>query len=69
MELIIVLSLICKLIRKANGVLKKMHIIRELYGDRKIIIGRDRLDQIKGVEHKLYAFKKFLSDYPGIIYL
>ena len=51
--------------RKAGAVLKKMQIIRDLYGDRRIIIGRDRMDQIKGVEHKLYAFKKFLSDYPG----
>ena len=65
-----------------------MKTIKELYGDRKLIIGRDRLDQyvkrtfkllpyftlptnnrIKGVEHKLNAFKRFLTDHPGILLL
>jgi trehalose-6-phosphate synthase len=38
--------------------------IRELYAGKKIIIGRDKLDQIKGVQHKLSAFEKFLEEFP-----
>lgn len=30
----------------------------------KIIIGRDRLDEVRGVLQKLYAFKRFLEEYP-----
>ena len=35
-----------------------------MYAGKKIIIGRDKLDQIKGVQHKLCAFEKFLELYP-----
>lgn len=30
----------------------------------KIIIGRDRLDEVRGVLQKLHAFKRFLEEYP-----
>ncbi|KAJ3035109.1 threalose-6-phosphate phosphatase [Rhizophlyctis rosea] len=50
--------------RKSSGVLEKMAAIREMYADKKIIIGRDKLDHIKGVQHKLNAFEKFLTLYP-----
>jgi len=35
-----------------------------MYKGKKIIIGRDKLDMIKGVLHKLAAFETFLMDYP-----
>ncbi|KAG1220110.1 hypothetical protein G6F68_021286 [Rhizopus microsporus] len=35
-----------------------------MYADKKIIIGRDKLDSTKGVVQKLHAFEKFLRDYP-----
>ncbi|KAJ3049258.1 threalose-6-phosphate phosphatase [Rhizophlyctis rosea] len=50
--------------RKSPGVLEKMAAIREMYAGKKIIIGRDKLDHIKGVQHKLNAFEKFLTLYP-----
>ncbi|KAI9099945.1 glycosyltransferase family 20-domain-containing protein [Phlyctochytrium arcticum] len=46
------------------SVLEKMASIRELYAGKKIIIGRDKLDHVKGVQHKLNAFQKFLTSYP-----
>ena len=38
--------------------------IRELYADKKIIIGRDRLDTVRGITQKLQAFDVFLEKYP-----
>ena len=41
-----------------------MESIRELFPGKKIIVGRDKLDHIKGVQHKLNAFEKFLQAFP-----
>lgn len=38
--------------------------IRKIYGDKKVIVGRDRLDSVKGVTQKLMAFENFLERYP-----
>ena len=35
-----------------------------MYQNRRIIIGRDKLDATKGITQKLHAFEKFLHDYP-----
>lgn len=35
-----------------------------MYAGKKIIVGRDKLDHIKGVQHKLNAYEKFLEMYP-----
>jgi trehalose 6-phosphate synthase/phosphatase len=43
---------------------KTISAIRQLYGDKKIIVGRDRLDTIRGVAQKLMAFEMFLARYP-----
>ncbi|KFH65384.1 alpha,alpha-trehalose-phosphate synthase (UDP-forming) [Podila verticillata NRRL 6337] len=50
--------------RKAPGVLPKMEAIRKLYTGKRIIVGRDKLDPVKGVQQKLQAFEKFLTNYP-----
>ncbi|KAG0263759.1 threalose-6-phosphate phosphatase [Mortierella polycephala] len=50
--------------RKAPGVLPKMEAIRKTYKGKRIIVGRDKLDLVKGVHQKLQAFEKFLNDYP-----
>ncbi|OWB76098.1 trehalose-phosphatase activity protein [[Candida] boidinii] len=42
----------------------KMKSLKELSGFRKIIIGRDRLDTVRGVVQKLQAFDMFLDMYP-----
>lgn len=50
--------------RKDPAVGPKMEAIREMYAGKKIIVGRDKLDLVKGVLQKLAAFEKFLIDYP-----
>ncbi|KAI1319792.1 threalose-6-phosphate phosphatase [Mortierella claussenii] len=50
--------------RKSPGVFPKMEALRKTYKDKRIIVGRDKLDLVKGVQQKLQAFEKFLNDYP-----
>lgn len=38
--------------------------IKKMYAGKKIIVGRDRLDSVRGVSQKLQAFAKFLEKYP-----
>lgn len=50
--------------RDLPGVTPKMEALRQLYKDKKIIVGREKLDVAKGVYNKLQAFEKFLEVYP-----
>lgn len=43
---------------------EKVKGIRELYAGKKLIVGRDRLDSVRGVAQKLQAFEIFLEKYP-----
>lgn len=43
---------------------EKIKGIRELYAGKKIIVGRDRLDAVRGVAQKLQGFEMFLERYP-----
>ncbi|KAK9449767.1 glycosyltransferase family 20-domain-containing protein [Limtongia smithiae] len=43
-----------------------MLAIRELYPGKQIIVGRDRLDSVRGVVQKLRAFEMFLQLYPEL---
>lgn len=38
--------------------------LKKLYEGKKIIVGRDRLDSVRGVAQKLMAFERFLEDHP-----
>ncbi len=38
--------------------------LKKMYQGKKIIVGRDRLDTVRGVAQKLRAFERFLEDYP-----
>ncbi|KAF1830914.1 hypothetical protein BDW02DRAFT_601239 [Decorospora gaudefroyi] len=38
--------------------------IREMYAGKRLIVGRDRLDAVRGVVQKLQAFEMFLEKYP-----
>jgi trehalose 6-phosphate synthase/phosphatase len=38
--------------------------LRKLYEGKKLIVGRDRLDSVRGVAQKLMAFERFLDNYP-----
>ncbi|THH14614.1 hypothetical protein EW146_g5739 [Bondarzewia mesenterica] len=46
------------------GIQPKLQALLKLYAGKKIIIGRDKLDVVKGVVQKLRAFEKLLQDYP-----
>ncbi|RDB26430.1 Alpha,alpha-trehalose-phosphate synthase [UDP-forming] A, partial [Hypsizygus marmoreus] len=46
------------------GIQPKLEALRTLYEGKKIIVGRDKLDVVKGVLQKLRAFEKLLQDYP-----
>jgi trehalose 6-phosphate synthase/phosphatase len=47
-----------------DGIDQKVKALREIYSDKKIIVGRDRLDTVRGVVQKLQAFEMFLQMYP-----
>lgn len=47
-----------------SGIEDKIKRLRESYRDQKIIVGRDRLDTVRGVVQKLEAFDMFLLMYP-----
>lgn len=42
----------------------KLAALRQQYAGRKIIVGRDRLDSVRGVAQKLQAFEIFLQRHP-----
>lgn len=44
---------------------EKIAAIRELYQGKKLIVGRDRLDTVRGVAQKLQAFEAFLERFPA----
>lgn len=43
---------------------EKVKALRNLYHDKRIIVGRDRLNSVRGVLQKLQAFEMFLQMYP-----
>lgn len=43
---------------------ENMKALRKLYAGKKIIVGRDRLDTVRGVSQKLMAFEIFLDRFP-----
>lgn len=48
----------------STAVTEKYDALRKLYYGKKIIVGRDRLDSVRGVAQKLQAFERFLEMYP-----
>ncbi|ABN67480.2 threalose-6-phosphate phosphatase [Scheffersomyces stipitis CBS 6054] len=46
------------------GIEVKVKALKEIYTGKKIIVGRDRLDKVRGVVQKLQAFEMFLQMYP-----
>jgi trehalose 6-phosphate synthase/phosphatase len=49
---------------QAPEVEERIKLIREMYAGKKLIVGRDRLDAVRGVVQKLQAFEMFLEKYP-----
>ncbi|KAF8508074.1 glycosyltransferase family 20-domain-containing protein [Gautieria morchelliformis] len=50
--------------RKDPEVAEWVQLLKQRYVDMKIIVGRDKLDEVQGVRHKLLAFETFLSRFP-----
>lgn len=48
----------------SESVEKNYVALKKMYEGKKIIVGRDRLDSIRGVDKKLLAFERFLEQYP-----
>jgi trehalose 6-phosphate synthase/phosphatase len=48
----------------SSDVEERIKLIREMYAGKKLIVGRDRLDAVRGVVQKLQAFEMFLEKYP-----
>lgn len=45
-------------------VTEKYKALKKVYEGKKVIVGRDRLDSVRGVAQKLMAFERFLELYP-----
>lgn len=48
----------------SDAVNEKYTALKKMYEGKKIIVGRDRLDSVRGVAQKLQAFERFLERYP-----
>jgi len=48
----------------SKEVTEKYDALKKMYEGKKIIVGRDRLDSVRGVAQKLMAFERFLELYP-----
>lgn len=49
---------------KTDAIQKRVEHYAALFAGKRLLIGVDRLDYIKGVPHKLHAFDLFLSQHP-----
>lgn len=47
-----------------DSVTEKYNTLKNMYAGKKIVVGRDRLDSVRGVAQKLQAFERFLELYP-----
>lgn len=47
-----------------SGIDDKVDALKQLYNGKKVIVGRDRLDSVRGVIQKLQAFEMFLQMFP-----
>ena len=48
----------------SDSVTKKYNALKKMYEGKKLIVGRDRLDSVRGVAQKIQAFERFLELYP-----
>ncbi|KAJ7124806.1 alpha,alpha-trehalose-phosphate synthase [Mycena crocata] len=50
--------------KREPDVAEWVQVLKQRYAGMKIVVGRDKLDEIQGVRHKLLAFQAFLEKYP-----
>lgn len=52
---------------QSDLVLEWRRLIRERWGEQKLIISRDKLDKLRGIKQKLLAYEKFSNQHPEYI--
>ena len=50
--------------KKEADVAEWVQVLKQRYEGLKIVVGRDKLDEIQGVRHKILAFEAFLDKFP-----
>ncbi|KAK7064651.1 Alpha,alpha-trehalose-phosphate synthase [Favolaschia claudopus] len=50
--------------RREPDVAEWVQVLKQRYAGMKLVVGRDKLDEIQGVRHKLLAFQTFLEKHP-----
>ncbi|KAI0240017.1 hypothetical protein L0F63_001464 [Massospora cicadina] len=55
---------VCEAHRESDAVLAKIKSLKEIYPGKKIIFGRDKIDQATGLLQKFKTFELFLQRYP-----
>ncbi|KAF7979898.1 hypothetical protein HWV62_40284, partial [Athelia sp. TMB] len=50
--------------KQAPEVSDWVNLLKQRYAGMKLIVGRDKLDEVQGVRHKIKAFEMFLDKYP-----
>jgi trehalose 6-phosphate synthase/phosphatase len=48
----------------SDAVTQKYNALKSMYEGKKLIVGRDRLDSVRGVAQKIQAFERFLEMFP-----
>jgi trehalose-6-phosphate synthase len=52
--------------RAAPDVARWVDSLRARYAGKRLVVGRDKLDEVQGVRHKLLAFEHFLDAHPEL---
>ncbi|KAK2462193.1 hypothetical protein APHAL10511_005781 [Amanita phalloides] len=50
--------------KKEVEVQEWVQVLKQRYAGMKMIVGRDKLDEVQGVRHKILAFERFLDQHP-----
>ncbi|KAF8903066.1 alpha,alpha-trehalose-phosphate synthase [Mucidula mucida] len=50
--------------KKDPEVTEWINVLKQRYAGMKLIVGRDKMDEIQGVKHKIQAFQTFLEQHP-----
>ena len=54
----------CLFYRREPEVKQWVSLLKQRYQGMKMIVGRDKLDEVQGVRQKLLAFEQFLIKHP-----
>lgn len=49
---------------ESENVEERVKNLKEIYKDKRVLVGIDKSEQVRGVKHKLSGFKELLKRYP-----